>query len=62
MFSQSSLTKICPADADSPGRSGARFLTSFDKMFVVKTIISEEVAEMHRILKGYHQVGYFKYR
>ena len=43
-------------DMDSPGRSGSRFLTSFDKLFVVKTIFSEEVAEMHRILKDYHQV------
>ena len=47
---------MAPMDMDSPGRSGSRFLTSFDKLFVVKTIFSEEVAEMHRILKDYHQV------
>lgn len=54
---QNSLTKVCPMDSDSPGRSGARFLTSYDKQFVIKSIISEEVAEMHRILKEYHQVA-----
>ncbi len=48
---------MCPTDADSPGRSGARFLNSYDKRFVIKTIMSEEVAEMHRILKDYHQVS-----
>ena len=47
---------MAPLDTDSPGRSGARFMTSYDKLFVVKTIMSEEVAEMHRILKEYHQV------
>ncbi len=47
---------MAPMDTDSPGRSGARFMNSFDKMYVVKTILSEEVAEMHRILKEYHQV------
>ncbi|ELU08768.1 hypothetical protein CAPTEDRAFT_144687 [Capitella teleta] len=50
-----SLTKFCPYDCDSSGRSGARFLHSWDKKFVVKTILSEEVAEMHRIIKDYHQ-------
>ena len=43
-------------DCDSPGRSGAKFLLSYDKKFVVKTLVSEEVAEMHHILKEYHQV------
>ena len=47
---------MAPMDTDSPGRSGARFMTSYDRMYVVKTIMSEEVAEMHRILKEYHQV------
>lgn len=54
---QYSLTKESPHDQDSPGRSGARFLESYDVRYVVKTIGSEEVAEMHRILKDYHQVG-----
>ncbi len=47
---------MAPTDTDSPGRSGARMMNSYDKAFVVKTILSEEVAEMHRILKEYHQV------
>ncbi len=50
------MTKMAPTDTDSPGRSGARMMNSYDKAFVVKTILSEEVAEMHRILKEYHQV------
>ncbi|CAH1789905.1 unnamed protein product [Owenia fusiformis] len=50
-----SLTVTPPTGADSPGRSGARFLASGDKRFVIKTLISEEVAEMHHILKQYHQ-------
>lgn len=50
-----SLSKECPHESDSSGRSGARFLVSWDKKFVIKTILTEEVAEMHRILEGYHQ-------
>ena len=50
------MTKECPGDQDSPGRSGARFLESWDARYIVKTVGSEEVAEMHRILKDYHQV------
>lgn len=50
-----SLTKQSPRDSDSPGRSGAQFRLSCDKQFVIKSISSEEVAEMHRILKEYHQ-------
>lgn len=50
-----SLTKHCPLELDSPGRSGARFLVSYDRKFIVKTLASEEVTEMHRILKDYHQ-------
>lgn len=54
---QDSMTKDCPGDQDSPGRSGARFLESWDARYIVKTVGSEEVAEMHRILKDYHQVS-----
>ena len=53
---QDSLTKYAATDADSPGRSGARFLLSSDQKLIIKTIGTEEVAEMHRILKEYHQV------
>ena len=51
-----SLSKDAPIDSDSSGRSGATFQLSYDKRFVIKTICSEEIAEMHRILKTYHQV------
>ena len=50
-----SLSKRPPQDSDSPGRSGARFLLSYDKMFVIKTISGEEIAEMHHILEQYHK-------
>jgi 1-phosphatidylinositol-5-phosphate 4-kinase len=49
-----SLTKAQPIAMDSPGRSGARFFLSADKMFVMKTLISEEVEQMHSLLKQYH--------
>jgi len=31
-------------------------LMSWDKMFFVKTLVSEEVEQMHHLLKQYHQV------
>nr|XP_033787223.1 phosphatidylinositol 5-phosphate 4-kinase type-2 alpha isoform X2 [Geotrypetes seraphini]XP_033787224.1 phosphatidylinositol 5-phosphate 4-kinase type-2 alpha isoform X2 [Geotrypetes seraphini] len=52
---QNSLTKSAPLANDSQARSGARFHTSCDKRYVIKTITSEDVAEMHNILKKYHQ-------
>jgi len=48
-----SLTK-CPKEADSPGRSGAKFYHSQDGLYVVKTLVSEEVEQMHSLLKHYH--------
>lgn len=41
---------------DSPGRSGARMLSSQDGYYFIKTLVSEEVEQMHHILKQYHQV------
>ncbi|XP_048121951.1 phosphatidylinositol 5-phosphate 4-kinase type-2 alpha isoform X3 [Alosa alosa] len=52
---ENSLTRSAPLTSDAQGRSGARFHTSYDKRYVVKTITSEDVAEMHNILKKYHQ-------
>ncbi|XP_043920497.1 LOW QUALITY PROTEIN: phosphatidylinositol 5-phosphate 4-kinase type-2 alpha [Protopterus annectens] len=52
---QNSLTRSAPLINDSQGRSGARFHTSYDKRYVIKIITSEDVAEMHNILKKYHQ-------
>uniref|UniRef100_A0A3B3DJM8 Phosphatidylinositol 5-phosphate 4-kinase type-2 alpha n=1 Tax=Oryzias melastigma TaxID=30732 RepID=A0A3B3DJM8_ORYME len=52
---QNSLTRSAPLNSDAQGRSGARFHTSYDKRYVIKTISSEDVAEMHNILKKYHQ-------
>ncbi|XP_074549385.1 phosphatidylinositol 5-phosphate 4-kinase type-2 alpha isoform X2 [Halichoeres trimaculatus] len=50
-----SLTRSAPLNSEAQGRSGARFHTSCDKRYVIKTISSEDVAEMHNILKKYHQ-------
>ena len=52
---QNSLTKP-PEDIDSPGRSGARMMMSHDKKYFIKTLVSEEVEQLHLILKQYHQV------
>ncbi|XP_072105033.1 phosphatidylinositol 5-phosphate 4-kinase type-2 beta-like isoform X3 [Mobula birostris] len=52
---QNSVTRSAPINSDTQNRMGARFLTTYDKRFVIKTITSEDVAEMHNILKKYHQ-------
>ncbi|XP_068120412.1 phosphatidylinositol 5-phosphate 4-kinase type-2 beta [Hyperolius riggenbachi] len=52
---QNSLTRSAPVNSENQGRFGSRFLTTFDRRFVIKTISSEDVAEMHNILKKYHQ-------
>lgn len=49
-----SLTKSQPVVSDSQGRSGARFFNSHDKLCVIKTLTSEEVEQMHHLLKQYH--------
>ena len=56
LVSQNALTKRCPVDMSASGKSGARFLTSYDKRFVIKAMSTDEVAKMLRILKEYHQV------
>ena len=48
-----SLTRP-PKHMDSPGRSGAKFYTSYDQLYVIKTLTSEEVEQMHSLLKQYH--------
>lgn len=55
-FPQNSVTRSAPVNSDSQGRCGARFLTTYDRRFVIKAVSSEDVAEMHNILKKYHQV------
>ncbi|XP_076848822.1 phosphatidylinositol 5-phosphate 4-kinase type-2 alpha isoform X2 [Brachyhypopomus gauderio] len=52
---QNSLTRSAPVPSDAQGRSGARFHTTYNKRYVIKIITSEDVAEMHNILKKYHQ-------
>ena len=39
---------------DSPGRSGAKFYASYDQLYVIKTLTSEEIEQMHSLLKQYH--------
>nr|XP_020852980.1 phosphatidylinositol 5-phosphate 4-kinase type-2 beta isoform X1 [Phascolarctos cinereus] len=52
---QNSVTRSAPINSDSQGRCGTRFLTTYDRRFVIKAVSSEDVAEMHNILKKYHQ-------
>ncbi|KAL8175719.1 UNVERIFIED_CONTAM: Phosphatidylinositol 5-phosphate 4-kinase type-2 beta [Gekko kuhli] len=52
---QNSVTRSAPVYTDSHGRCGVRFLTTYDRRFVIKAVSSEDVAEMHNILKKYHQ-------
>ncbi|XP_077574211.1 phosphatidylinositol 5-phosphate 4-kinase type-2 beta-like [Stigmatopora nigra] len=52
---QNSLTRSAPLNSDAQGRFGNRFLSSYDHRFVIKTVSSEDIAEMHNILKKYHQ-------
>lgn len=52
------MNSLCfsqPIRTDDSGRSGARFLLSFDERFVIKTLGSEDIAEMHDVLPKYHQ-------
>ena len=49
-----SLTLKSPKPADSPGKSGAKFYLSHDGLFMAKTLTSEEVEQMHSLLKHYH--------
>jgi len=44
----------CPKPMDAPGRSGASFYLSTDRMYVIKTMTTEEVEQMHSLLKQYH--------
>ena len=43
-----SLTKS-PKPMHNPGKSGAKLYLSVDKMYVIKTMTSEEIEEMHQI-------------
>ncbi|XP_025834192.1 phosphatidylinositol 5-phosphate 4-kinase type-2 alpha isoform X2 [Agrilus planipennis] len=49
-----SLTRSQPLPDDMAGKSGAKFYHSYDKLFVIKTLTSEEVERMHSFLKHYH--------
>ncbi|QQP39883.1 Uncharacterized protein FKW44_013737 [Caligus rogercresseyi] len=47
-----------PKAMDSRGRSGSKFYLSHDKLYVIKTLTSEEVEQMHSLLKQYHPFIY----
>lgn len=46
-----------PVSADASGKSNAGFYYSYDKLFIIKTLTSEEVERMHSFLKHYHPVS-----
>ncbi|KAK3914896.1 Phosphatidylinositol 5-phosphate 4-kinase type-2 beta [Frankliniella fusca] len=43
-----------PVTMDNPGKSGAKFYQSYDRLFILKSLTSEEVERMHSFLKDYH--------
>ncbi|XP_054267535.1 phosphatidylinositol 5-phosphate 4-kinase type-2 alpha isoform X2 [Macrosteles quadrilineatus] len=49
-----SMTRSQPVPDDSQGKSGAKFYHSYDRLFIIKTLTSEEVERMHSFLKQYH--------
>ncbi|XP_043200224.1 phosphatidylinositol 5-phosphate 4-kinase type-2 alpha-like [Amphibalanus amphitrite] len=49
-----SLTRAEATPMDSPGKSGAKFYQSYDKLYIIKALTSEEVELMHSFLKEYH--------
>jgi len=49
-----SLTNKAPKPMDSPGKSGAKFYLSHDQLYIIKTLTSEEVEQMHSLLVQYH--------
>lgn len=49
-----SMTRSQPVLVESPGKSGANFYQSYDRLFIIKTLTSEEVERMHSFLKHYH--------
>jgi 1-phosphatidylinositol-5-phosphate 4-kinase len=52
-----SMTRSQPVSADATGKSNAGFYYSYDKLFIIKTLTSEEVERMHSFLKHYHPVS-----
>lgn len=44
------------------GKSGTKLYKSYDKMFVIKSLQSEEVEFMHTLLKKYHPVSGFYFK
>lgn len=49
-----SMTRSQPVAMDNPGKSGAKFYQSYDRLFILKSLTSEEVERMHSFLKDYH--------
>lgn len=52
-----SLTRSQPVQIDSSGKSGAQFYRSYDQLFIIKSLTSEEIERMHAFLKHYHPVS-----
>ncbi|CAK8681996.1 unnamed protein product [Clavelina lepadiformis] len=50
-----SLCVSQPVRVEDKGRSGSKFLHSCDRKFIIKTLSSEDIAEMHGLLPKYHQ-------
>ena len=53
---QNSVTRSAPTNSDSQSRRSPRSLATSVQHFVIKTVSSEVVAEMHSVPKKYHRV------
>ncbi|VDO78477.1 unnamed protein product, partial [Onchocerca flexuosa] len=42
-------------ELDQVDKSGPRLFVSYDKKFVIKSMDSEAVAELHSVLRSYHE-------
>ncbi|VEL13956.1 unnamed protein product [Protopolystoma xenopodis] len=51
------FTRCQPLWDSMRGKSGSKFLVTQNRQFVVKTISSEEVEQMHHMIENYHEVS-----
>jgi hypothetical protein len=54
---EDSFIRSEPIPFANSGKSCAKFYQSSDKLFIIKTLTSEEVEQMHALLKQYHPVS-----
>uniref|UniRef100_A0A5K3FIK4 PIPK domain-containing protein n=1 Tax=Mesocestoides corti TaxID=53468 RepID=A0A5K3FIK4_MESCO len=50
-----SFTRFQPLWDSVNGKSGSKFLVTYNRHYVLKTITSEEVEQMHNFIESYHE-------